>query len=79
MLNLILAVFWLLFAIVAFAWPALNPDMRPWVIPGTDLSMGWFLVVLAIYNVVRWRTMRTRAREDTPLRTLPRPHRYDDE
>jgi hypothetical protein len=79
MLNLILAVFWLLFAGVAFALPVLNPDMRAWVIPGTDLSMGWFLLVLGIYNIVRWWTTWPRAREHTPLRTLPRPGHQDGE
>ncbi len=79
MFNLILAVFWLLFAVVAFALPVLDPERRPWVIPGTDLSMGWFLVVLAVYNLVRWWTMRPRTRQHAPLRTMPRPSHHDEE
>ena len=79
MFNLILAVVWLLCAALAFARPVLGPEMRPWVIPGTDISVGWFLLVMAIYNLVRWWTMRPRVREQSPLRTLPRHGQYEDE
>jgi hypothetical protein len=79
MLNLILAVFWLLFAAVAFALPVLNPEARPWVIPGTEVSMGWFLLALSLYNVVRWLITRPGAGRRTPLRTLPRHSTIDEE
>ena len=79
MLNLILAVFWLLFAAIAFAMPAFNPDMPPWYIPETRIHMGWFLLVLSVYNLVRWRTTRSSTREHAPLRTLPRHSDYDEE
>jgi hypothetical protein len=79
MFNLILALVWLVCAVVAFVRPIISPELPAWVIPGTDIPLGWFFVLMAVYNVVRWWFTRPRAREHVPLRTLPRPEHYDDE
>jgi hypothetical protein len=78
-INLILALLWLLFAAVAFALPVLNPEARPWVMPGTDFSMGWFLLALSVYNVVRWLLTRPGRSSRMPVRTLPRQGKVDEE
>jgi len=79
MVNLILAAVWALAAAMIFALPLLNQDMGPWLIPGTQVSMGWFALVLCAYNLVRWWTTRARTSDHEPLRTLPRPRDYDEE
>jgi hypothetical protein len=54
-LNLILAVFWLIVAAVAFAsGPGLALHLG-----GIEFSGGWLAIVLALYNVGRWWSTRT--------------------
>jgi hypothetical protein len=57
-INLILAIVWLLGAAVVFAYEMQTGD-RGLRIRGTDLSMGWLLLVLALYNLARWLSIRS--------------------
>jgi hypothetical protein len=79
MFNLVLAVIWLLFALMAFALPSLNPAMGSWRIPGTEWSVGWFGVALCVYNLVRWWATRGSTPERIPLRTMRRRRDRDEE
>jgi hypothetical protein len=69
--NLMLAVIWLLFALMAF--------VLGWQIPGTELSMGWFGVALCVYNLVRWWVTRSSTPKRIPLRTMRRRRDFDEE
>jgi hypothetical protein len=57
-LNLYLAVFWLVLGVGLVAWHWLDPETQTLRIRGTDWSPGWLGIVLAVYNLVRWRSIR---------------------
>jgi hypothetical protein len=79
--NLCLAVFWLVVAAALFALPPqdlLKP--APWRIPNTDLSMGWFALCLCVYNLVRAWTTRRASSDLRSMRAMQARRRdYDDE
>jgi hypothetical protein len=57
-MNLILAIVWLVGAAVLFAYE--RQTGNPWLrIRGTDLSLGWLLLVLGLYNLARWVSIRS--------------------
>jgi hypothetical protein len=56
-MNFILALVCLVGAIVLFAYQMATEDRR-FHIRGTDLSVGWLLLVMAAYNLVRWWSVR---------------------
>jgi hypothetical protein len=56
MVNLFLALLWLLLGAFVFVWPVLHPEAR------LPPLMGWAALGMVLYNVVRaWRTLRARA------------------
>ena|SRR6516225_8409895 len=57
-LNLFMAIFWLILGLGLVIYHALNPQQGNFRIIGTDLSAGWLIVVLAIWNVLRWWSAR---------------------
>jgi hypothetical protein len=78
-INLFLAVFWLIVAGAIFALPWLQPEAPPLTIPGTKLSVAWFALCLCAYNVARWWTMRLSAGDRSPLHRTWGRRRYLDE
>jgi hypothetical protein len=62
-LNLYFAVFWLLVGAGLLVWPAVDPQVPRFQILETGLSAGWFGIVLGLYNVSRWWSIRTAARQ----------------
>jgi hypothetical protein len=62
-LNLYLAVFWLVGGVGLVVWHAMNPEDQTLRIRGTDWSPGWLGVVLAVYNLVRWYSLRATLRQ----------------
>jgi hypothetical protein len=58
-LNLFLAVFWLVLGAGLVVWHWLDPQSQFLRIRGTDWSPGWFGIVLALYNLVRWYSIRS--------------------
>jgi hypothetical protein len=53
-INLILAGFWFVLALVLLT-PLWLPTGQPVItLPGTKLPLGWFVLFLGAYNVVRW-------------------------
>jgi hypothetical protein len=72
-LSLILALAWLLGAVVLFAYEQFTGDMR-FRIRGTDLSAAWLLLVLGLYNLARWWSLR-RARADQQALRSEQVHR----
>lgn len=59
MINLFLAVLWLMLGVVLLANPWNNPDRR-------QEYTGWFCLAVATYNVISWRFQvraRRRAKE----------------
>jgi hypothetical protein len=58
MINLFLAVFWLSLGGLLIGWHWLHPEFRGFRIWGSDVSLGWFALLLALYNVVRWLSNR---------------------
>lgn len=68
-MNLFLAVFWLLAALVLFAaeWTSGQSYFR---IRGLDVSSAWFLVLMSGYNLARWASIRSaRAERDAMVRS----------
>jgi hypothetical protein len=68
-LNLLFAVPWLLLATGFLIWHALHPEEQHFRIFGTGLSAGWLALFLGLYNVARWYSSWSHARE---LRALAR-------
>jgi len=71
-MNLVLALFWLALGLMFFARQAILGDPN-WYVPvgGHRLSCGWFMLVLVVYNLTRWwsvRVARLRRRELDTLR-----------
>lgn len=65
MINLILAIIWLLLTIGIFGWPYIFPGQEGWRIPlgGDKYSVGWLTLVLCIYNLARWYSARAYRQE----------------
>lgn len=78
MVNLILALLWLLVAGFLFVWPVVHPEVRMPTLMGSDLSLGWAALALCIYNSLRaWFTFSAaaaRRRQDRAEQT-DRPKR----
>src|SRR5262245_40455026 len=73
MLNLFLALFWLILGLALLAWDWASPTGPRLTIPGTGISSGWFALVLALYNLARWEAARAAARErEATLRAIER-------
>lgn len=62
-LNLFLAVFWLVLGVGLVTWHWLYPEQQGLRIRGTDWSPGWLGIVLGIYNLVRWQSVRASQRQ----------------
>jgi hypothetical protein len=60
-LNLPLAVFWLVLGVAMLLWHASTPDALGRNILGTGLSAGWLCLLLGLYNLVRWWSIRSYA------------------
>lgn len=58
-LNLIMAVCWLVVGGTFLIWHWLDPQAPLGYIRGTNISIGWIGIGLAIYNVVRWYSQRS--------------------
>ncbi len=52
-LYLVLAILWFGAAAVLFGWERAFPDRPAPRLGTTGLSLGWFGIVLGVYNVVR--------------------------
>jgi hypothetical protein len=50
LVNLVIAGFWFALGLALIFVPRFDA----WRIRGTDLSIGWFAIVLAGYNLLRW-------------------------
>jgi hypothetical protein len=84
-MNLLLALVWLLGGIVLLAYQYFTGD-KVLYIRGTNLSVGWLLLALALYNLLRWwqvRSYQMQRREEMlfetqrRLRTMPPPREPD--
>jgi heme exporter protein D len=58
-MNMFLALAWLLLGITVLTWQQLTGDTS-WSIPvgGYRVSYGWFMFLLVVYNLARWRSVR---------------------
>jgi len=63
---LMLAVFWLVAAALVFGYPLVYPQAEQYTIRGTDISVGWLLVIFAGWCLVRWWSTRSAARPPSP-------------
>jgi hypothetical protein len=57
-IHLLLALIWLLGGTALLAYQYFTGD-KVLYIRGTNLSLGWLLLVLALYNVLRWWQVRS--------------------
>jgi hypothetical protein len=77
-LNLFLAGMWIAAGIGIMIWPDVGQDAVLRVEPERRFLIGGFALVLAGYNLVRWRLARLRARAEhearqrSPVRRYPR-------
>jgi hypothetical protein len=60
-MHLFFALFWLVVSLILFALPWLFPGARPLTIGTTDISLGWFGLLLCAYNLIRWWIARSNA------------------
>ena len=63
-----MAAFWLIVAAGLFVWKWRGPDNAAWNLRGTDFSLGWVALLLALYNVARWWSRRSAVRRSRSLR-----------
>jgi hypothetical protein len=54
MVNLGMAVCWLILGAVLLAYRWSDPTNRSLSIWGTGISLGWFAIAMALYNLLRW-------------------------
>jgi hypothetical protein len=84
-INLILALAWLAGAVALFIYEHQTGE-RHLIISGTDLSIGWLLVALSLYNLARWVSTRSSRAAQRALqeahaqryRATHRPERRDE-
>ena len=62
LINLFLAVIWLALGAVLIARHWTHPGVGTLTIWGSDVSVGWFFIAMALYNVARWWSSRSYAR-----------------
>jgi hypothetical protein len=72
-MNLILAVVWLVGAGLLFVYEYQTGDQRL-RIRGTDLSIGWLLLVLGLYNLARWFSSRSGKASERVLEEMRTRH-----
>jgi hypothetical protein len=53
-LNLFMAIFWLVIGAGLVIYHTLYPDEQAFRLRFIDVSPGWLILVLALWNVVRW-------------------------
>ncbi len=73
MFNLILGSFWCLGACGVFAVQALRPEFNRYLLIqpfGQTMSIGWLMLVLALFNFVRWYAQRKMHAERRARREL---------
>ncbi len=73
-MNLILALLWLMGAVAVFGYEY-HTGSKAAHIRGTDLSIGWLLLVLGAYNLARWWSTRSYRAEQRSLR-MAQANRY---
>jgi hypothetical protein len=66
-MHIIMAVVWLACAAGVFLYEHYTGDLRT-RIRGTNLSIGWLLLVLGLYNLARWYSSRAYRREQEAIR-----------
>jgi hypothetical protein len=77
-INLFLAAVWLGVGVFLIVWQQLHPENRALTIWGSNVSLGWFGLVLALYNIVRWRARKSTQKGQSSMedalqrRRLPR-------
>lgn len=71
-MNLILAIVWLIAAVLFFVWSFKEPDNPYNKLFGTELSLGWIAIVMVAYNLVRWWNWKQYYSQKQPInRSLP--------
>ncbi len=76
-LNLFLAGIWGILGIGLLVMPTINSNYFAGMNPETRIMMGGFALVLACYNIIRWRFTRIRRQLDQQACRPPvRPHRH---
>src|SRR5205807_2892594 len=68
MFYLIMAAFWFVAGLLLIVWQWLHPEHAFFTIWGSGVSFGWFAMVLALYNLVRWYSVRSNARQRNATR-----------
>ena len=71
LLYLLMALVWLSVAAMAFVLPRINPAVKPWDIPGTEISVGWIALVFFVHDIIRWKMRRAGQRDRRLLRPTP--------
>jgi hypothetical protein len=67
-MNLFLAIVWLVLAVVLSTYEAINgPSSLRIRWGGVDLSLAWVMLLLALYNIARWYSLRMVRNEQRAL------------
>ena len=75
MINLFIALGWLILGLGLIFIPGFDL----WRIRGTDLSIGWFAIGLAGYNLLRWWLTSRQQRPRHESEPEPSPREYHPE
>lgn len=78
MIHAVLVLIWLAVAITCFAGTYFYPESPYNKIYGTDISLGWFALVLVMYNLARWWSVYAQQKEAQKPYVRPPESRPDD-
>jgi hypothetical protein len=71
-MNLLLAILWLVGGVALIAWQSYTGEPAGQLhIGGYSVSMGWLMLLLSVYNLIRWWAVR----RDRRLRYRPQAPR----
>jgi hypothetical protein len=73
--NLVMAIFWLLLALVTLLLSWVEPGLPLLWFAGSDLHVGAIALVFCVYNLARWLSTRTAAQRKRPREEPAHRHR----
>jgi hypothetical protein len=78
MLNLILAAMWLVIgiAMLVACYTTNDPRLRERLMVGNEFPIGWLVLLMAVWNLIRWYSVRASRLQRQELEQLRETRRY---